>query len=279
MVLDQNKLYYERMASSIGDKARLLPFVTGDRVLEIGFGGGELLDILDSRHFDVYGLDASPVSESKVAAKPYGAHTVEAFADEIGTHWAGEFFDSIILSSVMHEVFSYGNRDGKGKHSFQSVKDTLASIHAALTTGGRFILRDGVLAEKWSEKIQMTMLNGDVAGVEAYLELQPFKDRVSLTRVSEDAYLGTMESVESFAYTYTWGSEALARESQELFSLMTLNDYSGLIEEAGFRIVHCEEYVQQGYVDALSPKMKLEDTHGEAVDFPSTNAIWVAEKI
>lgn len=279
MVLDQNKLYYERMASSVGDKARLLPFVTGSRILEIGFGGGELLDILSDDGYDVYGLDASPISEAKVLHKAYGVHTAEAYADEIGEHWGNKFFDSVILSSVMHEVFSYGNRNGKHKHSVQAVIDTLDSIRNSLVPGGRLVLRDGVLATNWSDKVYMKMLNDDIAGVEAYLRLQPFKDRVSLTRVDEDTYFGTLESVEAFAYTYTWGEAALPRESQELFGLFTLNGYQDILWENGFKVVHAEEYVQQGYIDALSPKIELTDESGEPVSFPPTNAIWVAERI
>lgn len=279
MVLDQNKLYYERMASSIGDKARLLPFVKGEKVLEIGFGGGELLDILDGEGFDVYGIDASPISEAKVLQKAYGIHTSEAYADEIGEHWDDEFFGSVILSSVMHEVFSYGNRDNKGKHSLSSISDTLKSIHASLETGGRVIIRDGVLAHDWERKVTLKMLNGDVAGVKAYLTLQPFKDRVSLTQVNDDSFIGTLEAVEAFAYTYTWGEAALPRESQELFGVMTLKEYGDFIESHGFKMVHSEEYVQQGYIDALSPKIVILDEDGTTVDFPATNAIWVAEKL
>jgi hypothetical protein len=122
------------------------------------------------------------------------------------------------------------------------------------------------------------MINGDTAGVHEYLTLQPFKDRVSLTQVSDDSFIGTLESVESFAYTYTWGKAALPRESQELFGLMTLKEYGEFIEAQGFRLVHSEEYVQQGYVDALSPKMAILDEAGNTLDFPATNAIWVAEK-
>lgn len=279
MVLDQNKLYYERMASSIGDKARLLPFVKGEKVLEIGFGGGELLDILDDTGYEVYGLDASPISESKVLQKAYGIRTKEAYANEIGEHWKNSFFNSVILSSVIHEVFSYGNRNGQYKRSLMPVSETLESIYDSLMPGGRIIIRDGVQASNGEEKVTLKMLNGDVAGVKNFLDLQPFKARISLTQISDDTFLGTLESVQSFAYTYTWGEEALARESQELFGILPLKTYGEFIEAHGFKLVHSEEYVQQGYIDALSPKIEILDEEGNSVDFPPTNAIWVAEKL
>lgn len=278
MVLLQNDLYYERMASSVGDKSRLLPYLKGKRVLEIGFGGGELMDILHAQGYEVYGVDASDVSVSKLQEKPYAERVVEAFADEIVGQWPENYFDTVIVSSVLHEVFSYGNRDGKDKHSLNSLKVTLGAIMKALRPGGRLLLRDGVLAENWDEKILLTMLNQDVQGVKNYLSLQPFKDRVSLSLVDEFTFLGNMESVASFAYTYTWGEEALPRESQELFGVLTQKEYCSLLEETGFRMVHHEEYVQEGYVKELSPKLIMQTMNEETVAFPPTNAIWIAEK-
>jgi SAM-dependent methyltransferase len=278
MVLNQNALYYERMASSIGDKARLLSFVHGKKVLEIGFGGGEVLDMLHEQGYEVYGLDSSDVSTGKVADKPYGQRVVEAYADEISQYWPQGYFDTIIISSTLHEVFSYGNRNGKDKHSLESVSSTVKGIYDALASGGRILLRDGVLASNWDTKTKIFMKNGDTQGVKNYLDLQPFKDRVSLTLTGRDTYIGTMESAAAFAYTYTWGENALPRESQELFGVLTLGEYSALMESIGFKVIHSEEYVQQGYIDNLSPKMELTDLEGNPVDFPPTNAIWIGEK-
>ena len=278
MVLNQNALYYERMASSAGDKARMLSFVHGKKVLEIGFGGGEVLDMLHGQGYEVYGLDASDVSTSKVMDKPYGSRVVEAYADEISQHWPHGHFDTIIISSTLHEVFSYGNRNGKHKHSLESLVSTIKGIYEALAPGGRILVRDGVLAADWDTKTKIFMKNGDTQGVKNYLDLQPFKDRVSLTQTDVNTFIGTLESVAAFAYTYTWGEKSLPRESQELFGVLTLGEYSDLIEKTGFSVIHREEYVQQGYIDNLGPKMELADLEGNPVDFPPTNAIWIGEK-
>lgn len=278
MVLNQDALYYERMASSVGDKARLLSFVQGEKVLEIGFGGGEVLDMLHEQGYEVYGLDASDVSTSKVKDKPYGKRVVEAYADEISQHWPNGHFDTIIISSTLHEVFSYGNRNGKNKHSLEALHSTIKGIHDALVPGGRILIRDGVLASDWGAKTKIFMKNGDMEGVENYLALQPFKDRVSLTLTDVDTYMGTLESVAALAYTYTWGAKSLARESQELFGVLTLDEYSALLTGIGFNVIHNEEYVQQGYINNLSPKMALSDLDGNPVNFPPTNAIWIGEK-
>lgn len=279
MVLNQDALYYERMASSVGDKARLLSFVQGKKVLEIGFGGGEVLDMLHEQGYEVYGLDASDVSTGKVMDKPYGTRVVEAYADEISQHWPHGHFDTIIISSTLHEVFSYGNRNGKHKHSTEALRSTIREIHDSLAPGGRILIRDGVLASNWDAKTKIFMKNGDVEGVENYLALQPFKDRVSLTLTDVDTYIGNLESVTALAYTYTWGAKSLPRESQELFGVLTLDEYSGLLTNIGFNVIHSEEYVQQGYINNLSPKMALSDLDGNPVNFPSTNAIWIGEKL
>lgn len=278
MVLNQDEEYYARMASSIGDKAKLLPFVSGSRILEIGFGGGELMNILHNEGYEVYGLDASAVSVSKVKDAAYHANVREGYADEILNHWNEGFFDTIVLSSVMHEVFSYGNRDGKHKHSLSAIGSTLDVIFAALAPGGKVVIRDGVLASDWDRKVEVVMLNEDVQGVKNYLEAQPFKNRVSLTQTGENVFLGNLESAASFAYTYTWGEASLPRESQELFGVMTRKEYAALLNEKGFSVIHDEEYVQSGYVKALSPKLRFQTPEGEAVSFPSTNAVWVGIK-
>jgi SAM-dependent methyltransferase len=278
MVLNQDALYYERMASSVGDKARLLSFVQGEKVLEIGFGGGEVLDMLHEQGYEVYGLDASDVSTGKVKDKPYGKRVVEAYADEISQHWPNGHFDTIIISSTLHEVFSYGNRNGKNKHSLEALHSTIKEIHDALAPGGRILVRDGVLAVNWDTKTKIFMKNGDMEGVEHYLALQPFKDRVSLTLTDVNTYIGNLESAAALAYTYTWGAKSLARESQELFGVLTLDEYSALLTSVGFNVIHSEEYVQQGYLDNLSPKMAFSDLDGNPVNFPSTNAIWIGEK-
>lgn len=278
MVLNQDESYYERMASSLGDKSRLIPFVHGKRVLEIGFGGGEIMDILHEQGYEVYGLDASPVSTDKLSAKPYKDRVVEGYADEIREHWEANYFDTIILSSVFHEVFSYGNRGEKNKHSLKAISSTLEVIHSALRDGGSVIIRDGVLASNWDSKTELVMTNNDVEGVTKYLAAQPFKSRVSMTQIEDNVFLGNLESMAAFAYTYTWGEASFPRESQELFGVMTGKQYVSMLESRGFSMVHHEEYVQPGYITALEDKLSLRTPEGEIIALPSTNAVWVATK-
>lgn len=278
MVLNQNELYYQRMAGTVGDKSRILEYVVGSEILEIGFGGGELLDILHDKSLTVYGIDASEVSVDKVSDKSYADNIRVAYANEISQHWENESFDTIMLSSVLHEVFSYGNRLERGKHSISSLSDTFSECFKALKPGGRIVIRDGVKAQNWDDKVQLVMLNNDIQGVYDYLDLQPFKELVSLTQTDNDTFLGNMESVEAFAYTYTWGKGSLERESQELFGVLTSEEYAYLLESHGFKMLYQTEYVQQGYIKHLSPQLRFQDQEGNELPFPSTNAIWVAEK-
>lgn len=278
MAINQNALYYARMASSIGDKVRLLPYLKGTEILEIGFGGAELLDILSEDH-NVYGLDASHTSVCKCDNKKYCGNVCEAYADEILDHWKPETFDSIIMSSVLHEVFSYGGRNNAHKHSLQALSNVFHEAYDALKPGGRMLIRDGVLSPAWAEPVILTMKNGDDAGVEKYLAMQPFKDRVILNPMGSHQFSGNIESVAAFAYTYTWGINSYPRETQELFSVLTLEDYAFFMESHGFVCIHKEEYVQQGYVDALSPMIDIRTVEGTPLDYPPTNAIWIMEKV
>lgn len=276
-IINQNETYYSIMSRSVGDKARLLDHVVPGHILEIGFGGGELMNILHEAGNTVYGLDASEVSVSRVSDKAYFERVVEAYADETFEAFGANKFDTVIMSSVLHEVFSYGSRGGINARTMIAWHDAIANIAKTIKPGGRLLIRDGVLADNYEDVVTMTMLNNDIQGIYDYLHLQPFP-QVSLTRISDNDFIGSMESVASTIYTYTWGPKSLPRESQELYGLATLDDYATNVEGHGFVCDYKNAYVLSGYVDHLSPKVLLTQD-SNPIDWPPTNAIWIFTKL
>lgn len=275
-IINQDSSYYAIMSRSIGDKARLLDYVVPGHILEIGFGGGELMDILHESGNTVYGLDASDVSVDRVSDKPYFERVVEAFADETFEAFGANKFDTVIMSSVLHEVFSYGSRNSLNARTMVAWHDAIANIAKTIKPGGRLLIRDGVMADNYNEAVTLTMLNKDVQGIHDYLDLQPFP-QISLTQISDTDFIGNMESVASTIYTYTWGPKSLPRESQELYGLATLDDYASNVESHGFSCKYKQAYVRSGYVDHLSSKVLLTQ-NGQPVGWPPTNALWIFEK-
>ena len=62
MTIKNAKTYYERMESSLGDKIKIVDNVKSGNILEVGFGSGSLLKVLDELGNVVYGIDNSEES-------------------------------------------------------------------------------------------------------------------------------------------------------------------------------------------------------------------------
>lgn len=266
--------YYNRMTSSLGDKKRVLDYVKGNNILDVGCGSGDLLNVLlDDMDKNAYGLD--PAEES-VERNKYSKRVLTAYADEADA-LHNEFYDTIICSSVLHEVFSYGNRTGERGRT-HSLVSALRSFHKALRPGGRLIVRDGV-SPGFVGSAGMFFLDSPER-VEEFLAASPFAnpskplDRaIALHRHSGNIFLGTPSSLMEFVFTYTWGPESFEREVQEFYGVFTLEDYKNFAQEQGFKPIEFYAYKQGGYEKHLNNKVKFFD-----MEFPNTNAIWVYEK-
>lgn len=277
-------LYYERMASSLGDKARILEHLplpvdpigsARKKVLDVGCGGGEFMNFLREEGYDVYGVDAD--GESKEHTDAMGLPVLSIYAHEVSDFFPSEFFDVIICSSVFHEVFSYGTPEiGVGK--IASLDKTMEALTFALKRGGTLIIRDGVMPDDNSIK---SMVVEDVNAVRKFVQCSPFNfrsyDRTiqiipAFDRDNPHRFLGTPSSLMEFAFTYTWGDEAFDREVQEFYGLFTRQEYIEYIQPFGYSPTYSRSYVQNGYPLYLQGKVKFD------FDFPASNALWVYTK-
>ncbi len=285
----QDPLYYERMDSSIGDKKKIIPYIKGERVLDIGCGDGVLLEALQNLGLDAYGLDATEESVNRTIERGIPKNKVAlAYAHEIVENFSENFFDTMICSSIIHEVFSYGTPK-LGILSTQAVDDTFKAIYQALKPGGRIIIRDGIIPEDWNKNVKIIFNPNnpsiELPLVEKYLNMIPFRAettqptyrKVDLHKLSEYVYEGTTESIMEFLYTYTWGEKAFHRETQELYGFNTLTKYVKYLETFGFKIIHTESYLQEGYSSHLKNKVMILDDWAYR-EFFDSNAIIVATK-
>lgn len=285
--------YFERMAKSLGDKMKIveqLPRVTENyspRVLDVGAGGGEFSDALQQLGYDVVALDASDDAIMRMREKFPELTTALMLANE-SIQLGEESFDAIVCSSILHEVYSYGD-SAHGKGQIESLDGALDSFFSILKPGGVLVIRDGVKPENWDAPARVRTVDGSgIKPIITYLSMCPFSnhwipgDTGSLVKlvsrdVKEGWFEGNLQSAYEFYMTYNWGMDSYPRETQELYGVLTLDEYIEKLQERGFFVSLAESWVQPGYSEYLPKKVELETEDG-VNRWPATNALWVARK-
>ena len=108
-------------------KLSILDFVVGSSVLDVGSGGGVLLDALEERFPDlqVIGTDISRnVIEALMARKASAGKKWDAVVHNFVEGPFGKKVDNIIFSSILHEIYSYTDL-GNGKFDGNALKKAL----------------------------------------------------------------------------------------------------------------------------------------------------------
>lgn len=222
--------YFDRMKRGLDEKLRLVELATPGTVLNGGAGGPELsLAFQDAGH-KVLSLDDSPDSIERLEAA--GLDAIQGAAENM-RELVHEPVSNIVFSSVLHEVFSYAEGDGR-----EAVRDVLRSAFDLLEPGGRILIRDGVKprgsdATLVTEKLEYRYL------AEQYLDMSPLvPDEVYVERVGLDEWRGDLASVTEILNTINWGLKSFPRECQELFGVFNADDYVTELALAGFDPCH-----------------------------------------
>lgn len=269
--------YFDRMGSSLGDKARMvLPHLRGPRVLDVGAGGGELTAAIAAAGFRASALDAAPDAIARLNGLG-GLHEVRrGYAEQVPQLFS-EPFDTVVVSALMHEVYSYGTSPETDAPllGYDAVSLTLARFRDSLCDRGRLIIRDGVMPDRPLEPAGVEGLSApDIAALHDYQRRSPHALLRAL-HLRGRTLTGTRHAIAEFLFTLTWGIETFPREALERYQLFTLAGYSDYAGDRGFDLVHSESVTQRGYVHALS---HLDVTSGDRPWFPATNGLWVFEK-
>ncbi|MDB4957606.1 MAG: hypothetical protein JWO36_5175 [Myxococcales bacterium] len=278
--------YLASMNSAKSDKQRMLDYVRPGRIVEIGPGGGVVLDLLEARFPDaeIIGVDLSRevIASLETRARAGGHNWRVVFgAAEALPALVPAGVDTVVFCSILHEVYSYT----EPRFQLASVQQVIRAAWAVLRTGGRIVIRDGVMPPPGTRRIKLiapdarTTFDLYVAQFEGrkigYRELAP--DRVELA--SEDA----ME----FLYTYTWGPASFPYEVRELYGVLRYDEYvAKLVEWVGgpevARVVELPAelrgYLQPGYRDNLAGKIELTDEHDRPVPLPDSNCLIAIER-
>ncbi len=293
--LSNERDYLDHMNSARDDKARMLDYVQGARIIEIGPGGGVVLDLLSQRFPDsnIIGVDLSSEVVKNLAQRKkqenaswdivYGN---AFFLEDL----VSEGYDSVIFCSLLHEIFSYVE-DEKGKRfQLDSVRHILQAAYRGLNPGGRIVIRDGISPSQGTRIIRFLDPDGPEFLRLFSAQFEGFEVKVEwLDSIS--AKLSTKAAME-FLYCYTWGPSSFPYEVREQYGVLEYADYVAAIMEclekedvkAGTKVKIIDlpkskqSYLQPGYQKALAPKVIYLDEDMIPVPLPDSNCLMVFEK-
>lgn len=278
--------YLSQMNETADYKSVILEYVTGRKVLDIGPGGGVLLDLMEERMPGVVpvGIDiSSNVVEALRQKKQRESHRWEVLQGdalnlkdfvEAGT------VHTVIFSSILHELYSYVPLNGT-KFNHETVAAALISSFEVLADGGVIIIRDGIMSEPLEERRRVRFLEADgMSSLERYAK--DFAGRViQYERVAEQEVLMPVNDAMEFLYTYTWGEEAYIHEVQEQFGYFTPSQYEAFIRQTlgeRAKIEVLRHYLQEGYTEALQGRVVIMDESGQEVPLPDSTCFIVIRK-
>ncbi|CAN5206194.1 hypothetical protein BH11MYX1_BH11MYX1_25870 [soil metagenome] len=276
--------YLASMNSARTDKERMLEFVRPGRIVEIGPGGGVVLDLLEARFpgAEIIGVDLSreviTALEARARANGRKWRVVLGAAESLPEY--AHDVDTVVFCSILHEVYSYT----EPRFQLTAVARVIRAAFAALRSGGRIVIRDGVMPAAGTRRIKFV-----AADARAVFDLYvaQFEGRPIRYRELGDqrVELSTADAME-FLYTYTWGPASFPYEIRELYGIMTYDEYvASLLLWCGSGAAVVElptalrSYLQPGYRDNLATQIELTDERDLATELPDSNCLIVIEKL
>ena len=277
--------YLSTMNSSLQYKAKILDYAVGKNILDVGPGGGALMDLLEEKDplLNVYGIDISSnvieaLNKKKLKEKK-SWNLVKGDALNLGNYFEKGSLDTIIYSSIIHELYSYIVFEGK-KFNINTIIKALKAAYDLLSVHGRIIIRDGIKTEPEDVYRIIEFRNiEDIKILDRYCN--DFKGRkITYEKVDNNKVKMLVNDAMEFLYTYTWGEDSYPLEVQEQFGYLTPTQYKELITNnlPNSKILICEAFLQDGYEENLMDKISIYDETMNIVKLPNSTCIIVIEK-
>lgn len=277
--------YLNTMNKSINHKSIILDYIVGNKILDVGPGGGALMDlILDSNpSLNVSGIDISEnvinALNEKKKEENKKWNVIKGDALNLDKYLDNNSLDTIIYSSIIHELYSYIEFNGK-KFNHDTIIKTLKTAYNVLKKNGRIIIRDGIMTEP-KDIYRIIEFNNieDLKILDAYCH--DFKGReVTYEKIDNNKVKMLVNDAMEFLYTYTWGPNSYALEVHEQFGYYTPNEYVEMIKDnlPNCKIIECNSFLQPGYEENLLTKISIYDDKMNVVKLPNSTCIIVIEK-
>ncbi|NUP07419.1 MAG: methyltransferase domain-containing protein [Polyangiaceae bacterium] len=288
--------YLSSMNAARSDKARLLDFVKPGFVVEVGPGGGVILDLVAERmpSSRIVGVDASlavvDAHRARALTDKPGYEIIHGDARELPTIFPGSEVSTVIFCSVLHEIFSYVEHgDPPRRFCLEAVDAVVAAAYASLMRGGRLVIRDGVapadeprvIAFKnraWREGLDLFQKSYEPRQI----RFEPIgDDRVRIG--ARDLY--------EFLTTFTWGPDSFPYEVREQRAILPRAELVQRLLDVCRRAdpdhdptevavpADLASYLQPGYPANIEPNLEIFDAGGERrTPMPDVNGVIVIEK-
>ena len=277
--------YLNTMNNSLNQKAIILDYIVGNSVLDVGPGGRALLDLIEKKipNSDIKGIDLSENVINELTKKKLKEghmwNIIKGDALNLTKYFANNSIDTIIFSSIIHELYSYISYNGK-KFNKDTIKVALNEAYSILSINGRIIIRDGIMSSPVnSYRIIEFNDKEDIKKLDRYIN--DFKGRkITYEKIGDNKVKMLINDAMEFLYTYTWGEESYPLEVQEQFGYFTLDEYINFIKEnlPNAKIIESKSYLQKGYEENLLPKINFYDEDMNVVSLPDSTSIIVIEK-
>lgn len=283
----EEESYLQTMNTTIDYKKVILDYITGNSIIDIGPGGGALMDLIEERYpkKKITGVDiAQNVLDSLKKKKQLESrkwNVLYGDALNLDQYIEKGSVDTIIFCSILHELFSYIEYNGK-KFNYETLAAAFKSAFEVLPAGGRIIIRDGIMTEPANQKRIIKFLSEE--GMEFLKRYKKdFKGReIEFALLGQNEVLMPVNDAMEFLYTYTWGEKSYVHEVNEQFGYFTPNGFMEFISsELGnaAHIIESRHFLQDGYTIALSQKIEFFDENRKPVRLPDSTCIMVIEKI
>lgn len=230
--------YVKLMEESLKEKAVIVPHIRGSRIVDFGAGSGSLLMYIKSLDLNYKTIAIDNDEDMRDLARTRGIDAVYSTLSEVKGG-----VDTIIFNSVLHEVYSYGDRNPRGTTGFmKEVKGVLAEAERMLLPGGRIVIRDGFLSvNKELTSVRVKTTDFDVDG---FIKEYPYGTKI--TRQGE-VVTGPFNDVKEFLNKLTWGKRSIEREIQEKINFLTADEWGVILKDSGYKNIRITFYTQPSY--------------------------------
>ncbi|MBR5662548.1 MAG: methyltransferase domain-containing protein [Bacilli bacterium] len=283
---NENKVNYQRYLKRMTESLKfstkgLIPSLVKDanNILDVGCGSGVLLSAIEKVNpkARLTGIDLNKDAiEYLKQNSNWNVYHMNFFD-------VNEVFDTVIFSSILHEVSSYCDDNNK-KFTYIPILEAFEKTRNILVSNGVVVLRDGLECDnlKKDNKVRISFTKPE----DEYW-LHKFKEdfrgfdksdiNTTVEKVGDNNCIVSEGFLKEFLCTYTWGASSFPREVQEKFGILTHDEWIRLLDETGFEIERIIESEEE-YEKYLSPKVSLTYLNGDKYNYPNMSILIRARK-